>query len=324
MDRRAFIGTLAGGLLAAPLAADAQPAGKTARIGVIGNAPLPVYEAFPRSLRDLGWIEGRNIAIEYRWAEGRLDRLPDLVAELVSLKPDLIVAITHRVALAVKNATTTIPVVFASVNDPVGVGLVPSLARPGGNITGLSSQGLDLIAKRVELLKEVVPKASRIAYLRNPDEPYSPAYLREVERAAGVLGMTHVFSSEVRSPNDFEAVFVSITHRRVDGIIVEPNIMTQTHGGRIAEFAAQHRLPTIYAVRRNVDAGGLMSYGPLLPAQFQRLAIYVDKILKGAKPADLPVEQPTTFELVINLKTAKALGLKIPALLLVRADEVIE
>jgi putative ABC transport system substrate-binding protein len=315
---------LALGFLAIPFATGAQQASKQAHVAVLGNAPLPVYENFRQRLHELGWTEGQNITIEYRWAEGKLDRLPDLAAEVVRLKPDVIVAITHRVALAAKNATTTIPVVFAQIQDPVGVGLVPSLARPGGNLTGLSLQGLDLIGKRLELFKEMVPSASRIAYLCNPDEPYSPAYLREVQRGAHALGMKEVFSAETRSFLDFDGAFGSIVKQRVDGMVVEPNALTLAHSVRITEFAVEHRIPAMYADRRFIEAGGLMSYGQLLPAHFRRLADYVDKILKGAKPADLPVEQPTTFELLINLKTAKAMKLTIPPSLLGRADQVIE
>jgi putative ABC transport system substrate-binding protein len=324
MNRRTFLAGTGAVFLAAPLGAEAQQASKRARVAVIGNAPLPVYENFRRGLYELGWTEGQNITIEYRWAEGQLGRLPTLAAELVRLKPDLIVAITHRVALAVKNATTTIPVVFAQVNDPVGVGLVPSLARPGGNVTGLSLQGLDVIGKRLELLKEMAPSASRIAYLRNPDEPYSPAYLREVQRGAHVLGMKEVFSAEVRGSSDFDVAFESIVKQRLDGMMVESNALNLAHSVRIAELAVEHRILAMYADRRFIEAGGLMSYGPLLPAHFRRLADYVDKILKGAKPGDLPIEQPTRFELLINLKTVKTLGLTMPPLLLLRADEVIE
>jgi putative ABC transport system substrate-binding protein len=320
----ALIVLLSLGFLATPLAAGAQQASKQARIVVMGNVPLPVYENFKQRLRELGWTEGQNITIEYRWAEGKLDRLPDLAGEVVRLKPDLIVAITHRVALAAEHATTTIPVVFAQVNDPVGVGLVPSLAHPGGNVTGLSLLGLDLIGRRLALLKELVPSASRIAYLRNPDEPYSPAYLREVQRAAHVLGMKEVFSAEVRRSSEFDGAFASIMKQRLDAMMVEPNALTLAHSVRIAELAAEHRLPAMYADRRFTEAGCLMSYGPFLPAHFRRLADYVDKILKGAKPSDLPVEQPTTFELLINLKTAKALKLTIPQSLLLQADEIIE
>jgi len=320
----ALIVLLSLGFLATPLAAEVQQGSKQARIVVIGNVPLPVYENFRQRLRELGWTEGQNITIDYRWAEGQLDRLPDLAGEVVRLKPDLIVAITHRVALAAKNATTTIPVVFAQIQDPVGVGLVPSLAHPNGNLTGLSLQGLDLIGRRLELLKELVPSASRIAYLCNPDEPYSPAYLREVQRAAHALGMKEVFSAEVRRANEFEGAFASIMKQRLDGLIVEPNALTLAHSVRIAELAVEHRIPAMYADRRFMEPGGLMSYCQLLPAHFRRLADYVDKILKGVKPADLPVEQPTTFELLVNLKTAKALKLPIPQSLLLRADEIIE
>jgi putative tryptophan/tyrosine transport system substrate-binding protein len=324
MKRAAFAAVLTFGVLAAALVTQAQQKERVARIGVIGNAYLRIYDTFPQALHDLGWIEGQNITIEYLWAEGRLDRLPDLAAEMVRRRPDLIVAITHRVALATKNATSTIPVVFASVNDPVGVGLVPSLARTGGNVTGLSVQGLDLIGKRLEILKEAAPQIATLAYLGNPDEPYWPAYLREVRRAGQVLGLRHILSAEVRDLGDFETAFASILRQSSDAIVVEPNAVNSRSRLKIAQFAAAHRLPTMYAVRYYVDDGGFMAYGPRLSVHYQRLAVYVDKILKGAKPADLPVEQPTKFELVINMRTARALGLDVPATLLARANEVIE
>jgi putative ABC transport system substrate-binding protein len=225
--------------------------------------------------------------------------------------------------MAVKKATTTIPIAFAHVNDPVGVGLVRSLAHPGGNITGLSAQGLDLIAKRLELLKELLPSGSRFAYVGNPDEPYSPVYVREAQRAALALGIKEVLSVEVRGLSDFDAAFALITVRRPNALLIEPNSLNWAHHLRITEFAVANRLPTMYGSRDFVDSGGLVSYGPPFTAHYQRLAVYVDKILKGPKPADLPVEQLTTFELVINMKTAKALGLTIPPSVLARADEVI-
>ena len=227
-------------------------------------------------------------------------------------------------SLEAKRATTTIPIVFAHVNDPIGVGLVPSLAHPGGNVTGLSAQGLDLIAKRLELLKELLHSPLHVAYLGNPDEPYSPVYLREAQRAGGVLGLKEVFSLEARAQSNFDAVFATLAARHPNALLVEPNSLNVGNSRPISEFALAHRLPTMHGLRGFVDAGGLISYGPEMSAQFKRLAVYVDKILKGAKPADLPVEQPTKFELVINLKTAKALGLTIPPSLRGRADEVIQ
>ncbi len=261
--------------------------------------------------------------IEYRWT-GRGERLAELAAEVVGLRPDIIVTVTHRVSLEVTRATKTIPIVFASVNDPVGVGLVPSLAHPGANVTGLSAQGLDLIAKRLELLKELLPSAPRIGYVGNPDEPYSPVYLGEARRAARALGMSEVTVLDARGDSDLDAVFATVTARRPSALLIETNSVNLTNRIRIAEFTLAHRVPTMHGVRSGVDAGGLASYGPDMSAHFKRLASYVDKVLKGARPADLPVEQPTKFELVINLKTAKALGLTIPPSLLLRADQVIE
>jgi putative ABC transport system substrate-binding protein len=312
-------------LLAAPLAAQRQPGGKGYRIGYIspGVGPSPLTEAFRQGLRDLGYVEGQNLRIEFRWT-GFGDRLSEQAGELVSVKPNVIVTVSHRTSLALKQATATIPIVFVHVNDPVGIGLVPSLAHPGGNITGLSAQGLDLIGKRLELLKELIPGEVRVAYLRNPEEPYSPAYLREVQRAALALGMKEVVSVEAGSPSDLEGALASMTARRPTALLVEPNSLNVVHSGRIAEFAIANRVPTMHALRDFVDAGGLASYGPPMHVHFRQLAAYVDKILKGARPGDLPVEQPTTFELVINLKTARALGLTIPPSLRLRADQVIE
>jgi putative ABC transport system substrate-binding protein len=311
-------------VLVTPPAAEAQLPGKVYRIGYIapGAGPSVLTETFRQGLRDLGYVEGQNLVTEYRWT-ARGDRLAELMGELVGLKPDLIVTVSHRVSLEAKRATTTIPLVFAFVNDPVGVGLVPSLAHPGGNVTGLSAQGLDLIAKRLELVKELVPSAVRVAYLGNPDEPYSPAYLHEAQQAAHVLGLEEVVALEARTNEDYDAAFATLTARRPHALLVEPNSLNGSNRGRIAEFALANRLPTMHGLRGSVEVGGLVSYGPEMHAHFKRLASYVDKILKGARPSDLPVEQPTTFELVINLKTAEALGLTIPPTLLFQATEVI-
>jgi putative tryptophan/tyrosine transport system substrate-binding protein len=311
-------------VLVAPPAVEAQVSGKVYRIGYIapGAGPNVLTETFRQGLRDLGYVEGQNFVIEYRWT-GRGDRLSEFMGELVGLKPDLIVTVSHRVSLEAKRATTTIPIIFAFVNDPVGVGLVPSLAHPGGNLTGLSAQGLDLIAKRLELVKELVPSAVRVAYLGNPDEPYSPVYLREAQQAARVLGLEEVIALEARTNDDFDAAFATLTARRPHALLVEPNSLNGSNRGRIAEFALANHLPTMHGLRSFVEAGGLVSYGPEMHAHFKRLASYVDKILKGARPSDLPVEQPTTFELVLNLKTAEALGLAIPPALLLQADQVI-
>jgi ABC-type uncharacterized transport system substrate-binding protein len=314
--------TLALSLLGAPLTADAQPSPKIPRIGILGRTP-GFAGTFLQALHDLGYREGQTIALESRWTEGQLDRLPDLAAELVRLQPDVLVAISHRVALAVKEATTTIPIVFLRVNDPVGVGLVESLAHPGANITGVFLQGLDLIGKRLQLLKEALPGLTHVAYLRNPTEPYSAAYWREVQGAARGLGVNQLWSLEVRGPDEFKGAFAELARTRPDALLVEPNALNGTERRRIAAVTVEHRLPTMSGETGFTKAGGLISYGPSLLAHDQRAAALVEKILKGAKPADLPVEQPTKFELVINLKTAQALGLTIPPSLLFQADEVI-
>jgi putative ABC transport system substrate-binding protein len=274
-------------------------------------------------LKDLGWVEGQNIVIEWRFAGGRAERLPDLAAELVRLQVDLIVVPSTPPALAAKNATKTIPIVTVGVGDPVGLGLVASLARPGGNITGLTGVVTPEIAgKQLELLKEAVPKVSRVAVLWNPATPGNALALRETEIAARVLGV-ELQLLEARSLNDFDSAFAAMTAKRAGALLVLGDVMFVTHRIRLAELVAKSRLPAMYGLREYVEAGGLMSYGPIASELFRRAATYVDKILKGAKPADLPVEQPTRFELVVNLKTAKALGLTIPQSVLIRADEVI-
>jgi ABC-type uncharacterized transport system substrate-binding protein len=327
VDRRAFISTLAGGLLAVPLAAEAREPGKVARIGMLSQGS-PTFspqlrEAFRQQLRELGYVEGQNIVIEYRWAEGRAERLPDLAAELVSLNVDVIVAGGTPAPLAAKHATRTIPIVMTAAGDPVGSGLVASLARPGGNVTGLSARSPELGGKRLQLLKEVVPGLSRVAVLWNAANPYAALVVRETETAARTLGL-QVQSLEVRGPDDFENALPGAIRGRAGALIVVEDPLTFLYLKRIAEFAAQNRLPATYGYREFAEAGGLMTVGPNLADLYRRAAIYVDKILKGAKPADLPVEQATKFELVINLKTAKALGLTIPPSLLQRADQVIE
>jgi len=327
VDRRAFIGTLTGGLLAAPLAAGAQPAGRVPRIGYLGTRTLSDFgvDAFRQGLRELGWVEGQNIVVDYRFAEGGLDRLPDLAAELVRLKVDIIVAQATPGAAAAKNATETIPIVMVPVGDPVGLGLVASLARPGGNVTGVSYSvgGLDIIGKQLELLKQTVPKIHRVAILSNPANPTRPLVIRDVNGAARALAVQLQFL-EARGPNEFDSAFAAIAKERIEALVVMADTMFVLHRTRLADLAARSRLPAAYGWREHVEAGGLMSYGPSLSYLFRRSATFVDKILKGAKPGDLPVEQPTQFELVINLKTAKALGLTIPPSLLQRADQVIE
>jgi putative ABC transport system substrate-binding protein len=259
--------TLALSLLVAPLTADAQPSPKIPRIGILGRAPGSASAGtFLQALHDLGYREGQTIALESRWTEGQLDRLPDLAAELVRLQPDVLVAISHRVALAVKEATTTIPIVFLRVNDPVGVGLVGSLAHPGANITGVSLQGLDLIGKRLQLLKEALPGLAHVAYLRNPTEPYSAAYWREVQGAARALGVNQLLSLEVRGPDEFKGAFAELARTRPDALLVEPNALNGTERRRIAAVTVEHRLPTMSGETGFTEAGGLISYGPSLPA----------------------------------------------------------
>jgi len=328
ISRRAFMSALAGGGLAAPLAAEAQQAAKAPRIGYLSplspSSDSTRIEAFRQGLRDLGYVEGQNIAIEYRYAEEKFDRLPDLAAELVRLKVDVIVAASTPGIRAAKNATSTIPIIMTLSADPVPTGLVSSLARPGGNITGLSLVSGELSGKRLGLLKEVVPNLSRVAVLFDPANPASLFQLRETEAAAKVLGV-QLQPLEVRGSNpDFERAFQATTRGGAGALITPDDLVILVHRTRIVEFAAKNRLPAMYGFRELTDAGGLMSYTANRSHLFQRAATYVDKILKGAKPADLPVEQPTKFELVINLKTAKALGLTIPPSVLGRADEVIQ
>jgi putative ABC transport system substrate-binding protein len=323
ITRRMFLGTLAGGLLAAPLAAEAQSAAKVYRVGVLGSEDGPSWEAFRQRLRELGYIEGQNIVFEYRWSEGKVERLPPLAAELAGLKVDVIVTSGNAATGALKRATATIPIVMAASGDPAGAGLVTSLAHPGGNVTGLTIiASRDITGKQLELLKEVVPKAARVAFLFDPANPGSLLLQKELEAAARALGVGLRFT-EVRTRYDFEAAFTAMTKERVGALLVAGGPFEFFHRRRIVELAATSRLPAIYSARLFVDEGGLMSYGVSFSDNFRRAAGYVDKILKGAKPGDLPVEQPTKFELVINLKTAKALGLTIPPSLLLRADEVI-
>ena len=328
MHRRTFLCGLTLGALAAPLAADAQQAGKVPRIGFLSltspsDRPF-LLDAFRQRLRELGWVEGQNIVIDYRYAEGRVDRLPDLAAELVRLKVDLIVSEGTQGVTAARNATETIPIVMITVRDPVGTGLIASLTRPGGNVTGMSgSAGLEIVAKQLELLKETVPKIRRVAILSNPANAYHQLAIREVNVAARSLGV-QLQLLEARGPNEFDAAFAAMAKERVEALLVLSDTIFGSHATRLADLAARSRLPATYGVREDEKAGGLMSYGPSLLDSYRRAATYVDKILKGAKPAELPVEQPTKFELVINLKAAKALGLTIPQSLLVRADELIQ
>jgi putative ABC transport system substrate-binding protein len=327
--RREFIGTLAGGIVVAPLAAGAQQAAKVARIGyLVPNLTVNphLHEAFREGLRDLGYVEGGNLVIESRDAEGKLKRLPALAAELVALKVDVIVVPSTAPALAAKQATRTLPIVFASAADPVTSGLVTSLARPGGNVTGSSILAPELVGKCLEQLKQAVPGVSRVAVLWHPGgqgERTEKDMLKGAEVAARALGVRLLFV-EARGPADFDRAFSDMTRARAGALTALPSVMFILERRRLVDLAAKNRLPAVYPWRDFVDAGGLMSYGPDLAVMFRRAATYVDKILKGAKPADLPVEQPTKFEMVINLKTAKALGLTIPPSLLRRADEIIQ
>jgi putative ABC transport system substrate-binding protein len=326
VDRRAFIASIASGLLAAPLAVVGQQAGKVVpRIGYLSSGSATVNpEAFRQGLRELGWVEGQNIAIDYRFAEDRFDRLPDLAAELLRLKVDVIVAGPTQPAVVAKNATRTIPIVMVSAADPVELGLIASLARPGGNVTGLSfSVNPELFGKGLELLKEAVPKLRRVGVLSNPANPAQPRAIDKVKVAARSLAIP-LQLLEARGPNEFDGAFAAMAKQRVEALLVVAEGLFLRHRARLADLEAKYRLPSMHGLKENVEAGGLMSYGPSIVAAFRRAAVFVDKILKGAKPGDLPVEQPTKFELVINLKTAKALGLTIPPSLLQRADQVIE
>jgi putative ABC transport system substrate-binding protein len=315
-------------LFAAPLAADAQPTGKVYRIGfILTAAPNEVghlIKALDEGLRELGYVEGRNVVFERRFAEGRQERLPALAAELVQLKVDVLVTGSNPVIAAVKQVTATIPVVMAVSRDPVGAGLIASLARPGGNITGLANDpGPEMIGKNLELLKEAAPRVSRVAFLWNPVPPGAGTSKNVVESAARTLGVTFQ-SVEVRGRNELEGAFAAMVRERANGVVVATDPVFFGPRSQVVLLAARSRLPAVYGLREFAEAGGLMSYGPNVAEQFRRAAIYVDKILKGAKPGDLPVDQATKFELAINLKTAKALGLTIPQSVLIRADEVIQ
>ncbi len=325
--RVSLVGLLAVFLLAAPLASGAQPASKVYRIGYLGTTPTTsetghTSEVLVGRLRELGYVEGRNMVIERRFSEGRDERYRALAAELVNLKVDLIIAPGTAAALAAKEATSTIPIVTVLVGDPVGSRLIASLARPGGNVTGMSSSATDITAKGLELLKEISPRLSRVAVLWNRTIPVQVASLKELEAAARTLRV-RLQPIDVRTPKDIETAFTTMTKERAEALIPLDGPFMFVQRRRIADLAVQHRLPTVCLQRLYPDAGALMSYGPNFTDLYGRAATYVDKILKGAKPGDLPVEQPTKFELVINLKTAKALGLTIPQSVLGRADEVI-
>jgi ABC-type uncharacterized transport system substrate-binding protein len=326
MRRRDFITLFTSAAAAWPLGARAQQAGKIPRIGYLSpRTRLSLLDrSFLQALREHGYVEGKNILIEYRFAAGKFNRLPGLAAELVRLDVDAIVAVVTQASLAAKAASKTIPVVMLAVSDPVASGLITTLARPGGNVTGTSSQTAEVSGKSLQLLKEVVAKLSRVAVLWNPANAIFQAQsLKATEHAAGVLGL-QLQEIGARNPNEFDHAFAAISNARVDALMVLGDPTLVAHKARIIDFAARHRLPAIYGTEDHAEAGGLITYGPDMAAQFRRGAFYIDKILKGVKPADLPVEQPTKFALAVNLKTAKALGLVIPPTLLVRADKVIE
>ena len=325
MSKKILCTALCAMLFTLSLPAEAQQPARIHRIGIL--FPSSIYsarvEAFRQRLRELGYVEGKNIVIEYRYAEGKSGRLPDLVAELVRLKVDIIVTIGPGATLAAKKASATIPIVFAGASDPVGTGLVSSLAQPGGNITGLSLMVPDLDGKRLELLKEAFPKVARVAFLWNPSGARGNLALTEMEAAAKALGLK-LLSLEVRSLDDFEGAFARAKKERAQALITTTGALINTQQRRVLDFAAKNRLPAIYHYSEFVEAGGLMSYGPDNTDIWRRAATYVDKILKGAKPADLPIEQPKKFELIINLNGAKQIGVTIPPSVVSRADKVIK
>jgi putative ABC transport system substrate-binding protein len=326
MKRRQFLGVLGGSAVAWPLVVHAQQAAKVARIGyLVFRAPIPAADdAFLKGLAELGWIEGRNIVIERRFSEGNVDLLRQSAAELASLKVDVIVTAASAPTKVAKETTASLPIVFVNAGDPVGQDFVQSLPRPGGNVTGVAFDASpDITAKQVQLLMEVVPTASRLAVLWNPTSAFLHSYWNVIKTAAPALHISPK-SLEVRDPSEFERAFDAMARERADGLIVLSDTFATLHRARFVELAGKHRLPAVYGHSQYVEAGGLMSYGPSLIHVYRRAAGLVDKVLKGAKPADLPVEQPTKFELVINMKAAKALGLDVPMLLQQRADEVIE
>ena len=328
MPRRALalLVTLALGLLVAPLAATAQPPTPVHRVGYLLGSTReqePALEAFLEGMRALGYVEGQNLVMEYRAAEGQYERLPALAAELVRLKVDVLLAVITPAALAAKHATTTIPIVMMGVGDPVGSGLVDSLARPGGNVTGLASLDPELVGKQLELLKDVLPTVSRVAILWNPANPAHALAVPQADVAAQRLGV-QLYRVEAHGPDAFDSAFVAMTSAHAGALLVLGDGMFFEHRRRFAELETTSRLPTMHNSRPFVEAGGLLCYGASHPDTYRHAATYVDTILKGAKPGDLPVEQPTKFELVINLKTAQALGLTMPPSLLLLADEVIQ
>ena len=326
-DRRMFMRALAGSLLAAPFASHAQQAGKVWRIGFLSRGARPPDGALPAALRQalqaLGYVDGTSINYVGRWADASRNRLPVLAAELVGLNVDLIVAFGGPAAEAAKEATSTIPIVGVNVGDPVGTGLIASLARPGGNVSGISDQSTELSAKRLELLKEAIPNAARIAVLWNADDRAMTLRYREIEKAARTLGAV-IRPLGVREPDDFDVAFSAMTRERPDALMLVTDALTNLNRKRVLDFAAAHRIPAMYEFGFLVREGGPMSYGPDLNDSYRRAAVYVDKILKGAKTGELAVEQPNRYYLLVNLITAKALGITVPQSLLLRADEVIQ
>ena len=329
MDRRSFVGALAGGLLAAPMVARAQPQVNAYRIGILaGSSPTSpeaahVWRGFFQGLRELGYVEGKNIAIEFRWADGKFERLPELAAELVRLKVDLIVTAVTQASLAAKNATGTIPIVMVAVANPVDSGIIASLARPGANITGTSVMNDEVVGKQLELLKEALPAISRVGAMWNPANPvFQKLQLRALEATARALNV-RLQKVEARDQEEIERAFKAIAKERTRALHVLPDPVFTAHRRMIADLALKLRLPSVSGTKEYAEAGLLMSYGPSFPESYRRAAIYVDKILKGAKPGDLPIERPTKFEFVINLGTAKQIGVTLPQSLLYRADKVI-
>jgi putative ABC transport system substrate-binding protein len=323
VKRREFIGLL-GGAAAWPLTARAQQAvGKIVTIGVLAIEPWPPIDTFRQALNNLGYIEGKNVRFEYRYAEGYNERLPELANDLADLNVDVIVTWGTDAVLAAKQATTTTPIVMGTIGDPLGSGVVTNLARPGGNVTGSSSRAAELESKRLELLKEAVPGLSRAAILFNPTNHYMPLALQSARKGAQMLHVSLAIY-EVRDTTTLDAAFVTLSKDRPDALMVPADTFLVSQRSRIAQFAIENKLPSVYTFREYIEAGGLIAYTPNYHDLFRRAASYVDKILKGAKPGELPIGQPTKFQLVINLKTAKALGLVIPRALLVGADQVIE
>ena len=327
LDRRTFLTTVAG-LVAAPFTAEAEQPAKVFRIGILGTYPptapevAHLWEAFIQGLRELGYVEGQNITVERRFMEGKAERLPELAAELVSLNVSVIVAGGQPPPVAAKRATATIPIVMTNFSDPVGLRLVASLPRPGGNVTGLALLTVELVGKQLQLLKEAVPKASRVAFLTNPSNPGAALQLRDAKTAAQSLGL-RLQVLEAQRPDELAAAFAAMTRERAGAVLLPGDSFFFYYRTQIADLAIKSRLPALFAPREFAEAGGLMAYGANIADLYHRAATYVDRILKGANPADLPIEQPVKYDLVINLKTAKALGLTIPPALLTRADKII-